>query len=97
MFKAVITEKTTIMNGRIDERLAGLVCYIDALLDMGISKQIIKKVIEIPFEKKENDNTKVETILDNDKMKIQKFNLNGLNKEEATKLLEEELFNKLFD
>lgn len=39
---------------------------------------------------------KVETIVDNDNVKIQKFDLNGLSKEEAKELIDKEIFNKLF-
>ena len=43
--------------------------------------------------KKEN---KVETIVDNDKVKIQKFDLNELSKEEVKELFDKEIFNELF-
>ncbi len=39
----------------------------------------------------------IETILDNDDMKIQKFNLNNMTKEEAKEIFEEKILNKMFD
>lgn len=85
MFKAVITEETTTMNGTIKERLAGFICYIDALLDMGISSKTIKEVVELALKDKDNDD-----------IKIQKYDLSNMSKEEAKDLIEKEIF-KMFD
>lgn len=93
-FKAVITEEYVELTGKTDEILAGLVCYIKALKDDGISKKIIRQVIELGLEDKEEKRT--ETILDNEKVKIQKFDLNNMSKEEAKDLIEKEIF-KMFD
>lgn len=95
MFKAVITEKCTKIEGKIDEILAGLAMYIRALKENDISEKIIREVVNIAL--KDSKKNKVETILDNDKMKVQKFDLNGLSKEEAEEILKKELFNKLFN
>ena len=91
-FKAVITEEYVELTGKTDEILA--VCYIKALKDDGISKKIIRQVIELGLEDKEEKRT--ETILDNEKVKIQKFDLNNMSKEEAKDLIEKEIF-KMFD
>lgn len=91
-FKAVITEKYTEMNGTGTERLAGLACYIDALIDMGIPKQLIKLVVGISL----NDDKTANTIFDNDEFKIQKIDLNKVTEEEAKKIINEEI-KKMFE
>lgn len=48
-------------------------------------------------EKKRKYQEQIETILDNDDMKIQKFNLNNMTKEEAQEIFEEKILNKMFD
>lgn len=91
MFKVVITEESTTMQGTLSERLTGLCCYIEALKEIGVSENLIRNSINIVLED-EKENSKVETILDNDEVKIQKINLSNMSKEEAKKLLD-----KLFD
>ena len=49
---------------------------------------------EMPDTKQEEK--RAETILDNEKVKIQKFDLNSMSKEEAKDLIEKEIF-KMFD
>lgn len=94
-FKATITEEYTEMNGNVIEKLTGLTCYIEALLKNDVPEILIKKVVAIAFE--ENKKKKaVETILDNDNLKIQRFDLNNLTKEEAMKVIDEQI-KKMFD
>lgn len=94
-FKAEITENYTIIEGKADEILAGLAMYVIALRRNNISEKVIKGTIDIALEDFKDEN-KVETIVDNDNTKIQKFDLNGLSKEEARELINREIFNKLF-
>lgn len=94
-FKATITEEYAEMNGNVADKLAGLVCYIETLLKNDVPEILIKKVVDIAFE--ENKKKKaVETILDNDNLKIQRFDLNNLTKEEAMKVIDEQI-KKIFD
>lgn len=99
MFKAEITEEYTKIQGTGSEKLAGLSCYIEALRKAGMPDVFIKKAIKIGFEDLEEneEDKKIETILDNDNVKIQKFDLNNLTKEEAKEFFEKEIFNKMFD
>lgn len=94
-FKAETTENYTIIEGKADEILAGLAMYVIALRRNNISEKVIKGTIDIALEDFKDEN-KVETIVDNDNTKIQKFDLNGLSKEEARELINREIFNKLF-
>lgn len=57
MFKAVITEETTIMNGTKKEKLTGFLCYIDALLDVGITEKTITELVDFKL-KTEKENVK---------------------------------------
>lgn len=87
-FKALITEDSIDIEGTSTEVLIGLVMYIKTLIDSDISEKTIREVIELAFkDKKEKKYQNV---------RVQKFDLNGLSKEEAKKLLDEEIFNKLF-
>lgn len=87
-FKALITEDSIDIEGTSAEVLTGLVMYIKTLIDSDISEKTIREVIELAFkDKKEKKYQDV---------RVQKFDLNGLSKEEAKKLLDEEIFNKLF-
>lgn len=95
MFKAVITEQYTAIQGDTTDVLAGLACYIEALKKKGIPKRLIKKVVNMGLE--DDKEEKVETIFDNGKTEVKKFDLNGLSKEEAEQLLKKELFDKLLD
>lgn len=52
MFKAVITEETTELQGTTSEILTGLACYIDALKKNKIPEFLIKKAIEIGLKNK---------------------------------------------
>lgn len=91
-FKAILTEETTEIKGSTTEILTVLVMYIKTLLDADIKETTIRKVVDLALEDK-----KVETVIDNDKIKVQKIDLNGLSKEEARDLLDKEIFNKLFN
>ena len=65
MFKAIITEDTTEIQGTTSEILTGLICYIQALRKNSTPEILIKKSIEIGFkDKKELENT-VKRILKN--------------------------------
>lgn len=87
-FKALITEDSIDIEGTSTEVLIGLVMYIKTLIASDISEKTIREVIELAFkDKKEKKYQNV---------RVQKFDLNGLSKEEAKKLLDEEIFNKLF-
>ena len=87
-FKALITEDSIDIEGTSAEVLTGLVMYIKTLIDSDISEKTIREVIELAFkDKKEKKYQNV---------RVQKFDLNGLSKKEAKKLLDEEIFNKLF-
>lgn len=96
-FRATITEEYTTMNGTITDKLAGLACYIEALLKNEVSETLIKKIVDITFEENKKEKT-VKTILDDDniKIKIQKFDLNNLTKKEAIEVIDKEL-KKMFD
>ncbi len=93
-FKAVITEEYTEITGKTDEILTGLVMYVRALRKQNISEKVIREVIDLALKNREEKRT--ETILDNEKVKIQKFDLNNMSKEEAKDLIEKEIF-KMFD
>lgn len=71
MFKAEITEEYTKIQGTGSENLTGLACYIQALRKSGMPDTFIKSAIEAGFEDIK-EGKKVETILDNDDMKIKK-------------------------
>lgn len=86
-FKAIITEEYTEMNGNMSDKLAGLACYIEALLKNDVPKTLIEKVIDMVFEKNKKEKV-VETILD--------FDLNNLTTEEAMKVIDKEI-KKMFD
>ena len=94
-FKAEITEKYIKIQGETDEVLVGLGMYVRALRKNNISERLIKETINMVLDdfKKES---KVETIVDNNKVKIRKFDLNGLSKEEVRELFDKEIFNELF-
>lgn len=94
-FKAEITENHTKIEGKINEVLAGLAMYVRALRKNNISETLIKGTMDIALEDFRKEN-KVETIIDNENIKIQKFDLNGLSKEEARELIDKEIFNKIF-
>lgn len=91
MFKAIITEKDTTIIGDTAEGLAGLMCYIDALYEMQIPTDAIKETIKMVIKDNENKKVKVETIVDDEHVKIQKFDLNNLTEEEAKRLVGKEL------
>lgn len=91
-FKVKITEDYTKIKGITTEVLAGLAVYIRTLLDMNIKETVIKEIVDLALK-----DEKAEKVIDNDKIKVQKIDLNGLSKEEARDLLDKEIFNKLFD
>lgn len=93
-FRAVITEEYTEITGKTNEILAGLVMYVRALRKQNISEKVIREVIDLALKNREEK--RAETILDNEKVKIQKFDLNSMSKEEAKDLIEKEIF-KMFD
>lgn len=93
-FRAEITEEYTKIEGKTDEILAGLVCYIKTLKKEGISKKVLQQVVELGLEDEEKK--RAETILDTDKVKIQKIDLNNMSKEEAKDLITKEIL-KMFD
>lgn len=94
-FKAEITENYTKIEGKTDEVLAGLAMYVRALRKNNIPETLIKGTMDIALEDFRKEN-KVETIIDNENIKIQKLDLNGLSKEEAKELIDKEIFNKIF-
>lgn len=73
MFKVVITKRGTKINGTGQELLNGLCNYIDILKKSGVPKILIKLAID--------------SVLDNDKFKIQKIDLNNIPKEEREKII----------
>ena len=87
-FKALITKDSIDIEGTSAEVLTGLVMYIKTLIDSDISEKTIREAIELAFKDKKEKNYQ--------NVRVQKFDLNGLSKEEAKKLLDEEIFNKLF-
>ena len=93
-FKAEITENYIKIEGKMDEILAGLAVYISKLKDNGISKEIIQDVVDLALKDKKEK--RAETILDTDKVKIQKIDLNNMSKEEAKDLITKEI-SKMFD
>ena len=93
-FRAEITENYIKIEGKTDEILAGLAVYISKLKDEGISKEIIQKVVDLALKDKKEK--RAETILDTDKVKIQKIDLNNMSKEEAKDLITKEIL-KMFD
>ena len=82
------------IEGKTDEILAGLAVYISKLKDNGISKEIIQEVVDLALKDKKEK--RAETILDTDKVKIQKFDLNNMSKEEAKDLITKEIL-KMFN
>lgn len=93
-FKAEITEKYTRIEGRVPEILAGLAAYINVLKKEGIPKKLIQQVVDLALEDKKEK--RAETILDTNKVKVKKFDLNNMSKEEAKKFIEKEI-SKMFD
>ena len=93
-FRAEITENYIKIEGKTDEILAGLAVYISELKDNGISKEIIQEVVDLALKDKKEK--RAETILDTDKVKIQKIDLNNMSKEEAKDLITKEIL-KMFD
>ncbi len=91
-FRAEITEEYTILKGSIPECLTGLAMYIDALLEKGVSKKLIKVAINMVLEEENK-----EDVSEDKKINVQKIDLKGMSKEEAKEMLEKEIFNKLFD
>lgn len=87
MFKAVITEKYTNIQGTKIDMLVGLMCYIDALEKNGIPLKVIKDAIDIKLK----DTKKVETILDEENIKIKKIDLTNMSKEEIDEFIENEI------
>ena len=94
IFRAEITENYIKIEGKTDEILAGLAVYISKLKDNGISKEIIQEVVDLALKDKKEK--RAETILDTDKVKIQKIDLNNMSKEEAKDLITKEIL-KMFD
>lgn len=93
-FRAEITENYIKIEGKTDEILAGLAVYISKLKDEGISKEIIQEVVDLALKDKKEK--RAETILDTDKVKIQKIDLNNMSKEEAKDLITKEIL-KMFN
>ena len=93
-FRAEITENYIKIEGKTDEILAGLAVYISKLKGEGISKEIIQEVVDLALKDKKEK--RAETILDTDKVNIQKFDLNNMSKEEAKDLITKEIL-KMFD
>lgn len=93
-FRAEITENYIKIEGKTDEILTGLAVYISKLKDNGISKEIIQEVVDLALKDKKEK--RAETILDTDKVKIQKFDLNNMSKEEAKDLITKEIL-KMFN
>ncbi len=93
-FRTEITENYIKIEGKTDEILAGLAVYISKLKDEGISKEIIQEVVDLALKDKKEK--RAETILDTDKVKIQKFDLNNMSKEEAKDLITKEIL-KMFN
>ncbi len=93
-FRAEITENYIKIEGKTDEILAGLAVYISKLKDNGISKEIIQEVVDLALKDKKEK--RAETILDTDKVKIQKIDLNNMSKEEAKDLITKEIL-KMFN
>lgn len=99
MLKVEITDKHVSLEGDNAELLMGIIIYLEALRKNGISDSKIKRIIENYFYKRKTEGLikdVVETIIDNNDIKIQKINLNGLTEEDARKIFEKEIFNKLF-
>lgn len=93
-FRTEITENYIKIEGKTDEILAGLAVYISKLKDEGISKEIIQEVVDLALKDKKEK--RAETILDTDKVKIQKIDLNNMSKEEAKDLITKEIL-KMFN
>ena len=94
--KVVITENSAEVEGTLEEVLAGLAAYIDVLIKNKVPENLIREVIELPFEERSKEK-KVETIVDNENLKIKKLNLNNLTKEEAKKVIDKEILSKMPD
>lgn len=94
--KVVITENGVEVEGTLGEVLAGLAAYIDALIKNKVPENLIREAIELPFEERNKEKT-VETIVDNENLKIKKLNLNNLTKEEAKKVIDKEILSKILD
>lgn len=94
-FKIEITKNYIEVNGTTSEILAGLAMLISRLKENNIPEKLIRKTVDLGLNIKQK--AKVETVLDSGKCKIQKFDLNGLSKEEAKEFITKELFKTIFD
>ena len=94
--KVVITENSVEVEGTLGKVLVGLAVYIDVLIKNKVPENLIREAIELPFEERNKEKT-VETIVDNENLKIKKLNLNNLTKEEAKKVIDKEILSKMPD
>lgn len=73
MFKVIIDENETMIQGNKTEMLAGLACYVEAFKKGNFSENLIRKTVELglkdeeelekEFEKDEQKNNEIEEIL----------------------------------
>lgn len=91
-FKVEITDEYTKIMGSTKDILVGLTDYIDALKQNQIPIFLIKMVVEAALKE---DCIDGKNKIDN--IKVHKIDLSNLSKEEAKKILDKEIFDKLFD
>lgn len=92
--KVEITENQIKYEGTGIELLAGLMRYIESLIEDGIPRDFIKKVID--FELDEEKKKEYENKMKNTKGKVKRVNLNNMSKEEAKDFITKAIL-KMFD
>lgn len=92
--KVEITENKIKCEGTGIELLAGLRCYIEALIENGIPRDFIKKVID--FKLDEEKKKEYKNKMKNTKGEVKRVNLNNMSKEEAKDFITKAIL-KMFD
>ncbi len=92
--KVEITENEIKYEGTEKELLAGLMSYIESLIEDGIPRYFIKKVVD--FELDEEKKKEYENKMKNTKGKVKRVNLNNMSKEEAKDFITKAIL-KMFD
>lgn len=92
--KVEITENQIKYEGTGIELLAGLMNYIESLIEDGLPRHFIKKVID--FELDEEKKKEYENKMKNTKGKVKRFDLSNMSKEEAKDFITKKIL-KMFD
>lgn len=92
--KVEITENQIKYEGTGIELLAGLMIYIESLIEDGLPRYFIKKVID--FELDEEKKKEYENKMKNTKGKVKRFDFSNMSKEEAKDFITKKIL-KMFD